>query len=108
MVRVVLVALLATMIVGCGTNSVKLRTETVEVVRPILYCPAPNREELNRPDALPIDSITSETPVGEVAVRYKATVKILQNYIKRLELSLDQYDNTNAAYEELRKQFENN
>jgi hypothetical protein len=104
MVRIA-AAFLVLLLAGCGSNPVKLRTETIEVVRPILYCPAPNYEELKRPDALPIDMITSETPDGEVAVRYKATVKMLQQYIDRLELTLKQYDDTNSALDDLRNKL---
>lgn len=100
MVRVIAVALLASVLVGCGGVQ-KLRTETVEVVRPVLYCPAPNYEELARPEVLPIQSITPNMPAGEVALRYKATVRALQDYIQRLELSLEQYDDTSTALEAL-------
>jgi len=91
--------------VGCGTTAVKLRTETVEVFKPILYCPAPKWEDINRPDILPIDGISDDSSPGEVAKRYKATVKELQGYVRRLELSLEKYDATNSAYEQLRQQF---
>jgi hypothetical protein len=105
MVRLIVSALAISFLSGCSFFPVKLRTETVEVVRPVLYCPAPNYEELARPQTLPIDAITDETSDGEVAVRYKATVKTLQQYINRLELSLEQYDDTSGALEELRKQL---
>jgi len=105
MVKIISVSILVTLLAGCGANPVKLRTETVEVVRPVLYCPAPNYNELARPDSLPIDSITPDMKDGEVAIRYKATVKMLQQYIQRLELGLEQYDDTSSALEELRLQL---
>lgn len=89
---------------GCSSAPVKLRTETVEVFRPILYCPAPNWDELGRPRLL-VEKITPNMPAGEVAKHYKATVKQLEDYANRLERALQQYDSTNAAYEELRQQF---
>jgi hypothetical protein len=102
-----MIALIAVALMFAGCGSTKLRTETIEVKVPVLSCPAPNYEELNRPAALPIQSLTPTSTAGEVAVSYKATVKILQNYIKRLELTLDQYGNTSAAFDELRNELEN-
>ena len=92
---------LVALLIGCAQQPVKIRTETVEVVRPILYCPAPNLEQLNRPDVLPIDKITPTTSPGEVAVLYKATVKLLIDYTDRLEIVLDQYKGINETYDEL-------
>lgn len=105
MEKIIPALFLSIFLIGCGSNPVKLRTEVVEVHKPILYCPAPNWEEIKRPEVLPIDSITPGTPDGEVVKRYKATVKQLQDYSTRLERSLQQYDSTNAAYNELRKEF---
>lgn len=106
MVRVFAIAALAFFLTACGGGAaVKLRTETVEVKRPVLYCPAPNYEELDRPAALPIDSINANTPVGEVAVRYKATVLMLQQYIERLELTLEKYNDTSQALDGLQQEL---
>lgn len=99
-------ALVAVFLVGCGGGGVKLRTETVEVVRPVLYCPAPDYEALDRPASLAIDSITTNMSPGEVAIRYKATVRQLQDYIQRLETTLDQYEDTSGALDELREELE--
>ena len=91
---------------GCALFEprVKLRTETVEVLRPILYCPAPNWEELQSPE-LAITQITQETSDGEVAKRYKATVEQQRNHINLLLKTLEKYDTTNAAYQELEEEF---
>lgn len=96
-----LILLLTLGLVGCGSVEVKTRTETVEVQRPILYCPAVDLTELARPQTLPIDSITPQTPPGEIAVRYKATLRLLLDYIERLELTIDQYGKFNKSYEDL-------
>lgn len=101
----IVAALAAVLLAGCG-GTTKLRTETVEVVRPVLFCPAPDYEALDRPQSLAIDDITADMPVGEVAIRYKATVLQLQGYIQRLERSLDQYEDTSGALEDLRNQIE--
>lgn len=102
----IIVVVFAAFLTGCfGSVPVKTRTEVVEVHKPILYCPAPNWIEIQRPNSLAIDSITPNMSDGEVVKRYKATVKQLQDYAERLELSLERYDSTNAAYEELRKEF---
>ena len=106
MARVILAMFAVLLMAGCASNPpVKLRTETVEVFKPILYCPAPNWEGLDAPDPLAIEPITDETSDGEVAKRYKATVKQLQDYTERLEEALKKYDSTSEAYEELEKQF---
>lgn len=89
---------------GCtSTPSVKLRTETVTVDRPILYCPSVDVDALDRPVGLPIDAITATTSQGEVAVLYKATVRMLLDYTIRLELMLNQYNTYNKSYDELLK-----
>lgn len=91
------------LLVGCEHNGVK--TEVVQQKIPILYCPAPNWEGIGRPDALATDGITNDMSAGEVVKRYKATVIQLQDYSTRLEKSLQQYDSTHEAYEQLREQF---
>lgn len=107
MAKTVTALLLAFFLVGCQTAPVKLRTETVEVFKPVLYCPAPNYEGLDRPDPLAIESITPNMEPGEVAKRYKAAIRQLQDYADRLERSLQKYDSTSEAYDELREQFMN-
>lgn len=104
MVKLIIAAIAATTLVGCA-GQVKIRTETIEVYKPILYCPAPNWEAIDRPVALAIEGITADSTPGEVAKRYKATVKQLQGYSKRLETSLTRYDKTHEAYETLRMEF---
>lgn len=99
-----LIIIAAIALTGCET--VKLRTETVEVVRPVLYCPAPDYEALDRPASLAIDDITPTMPAGEIAIRYKATVLQLQGYVQRLERTLDQYEDTSGALDELRQELE--
>lgn len=93
------------LLAGCQSAPVKLRTETVEVFKPILYCPAPNWEGIDRPIPLAIDGITPDMSAGEVAKRYKASIIQLQDYADRLEKSLEKYDSTSEAYEELKEQF---
>lgn len=85
---------------GCAT-AIKTRTETVEVSKPILYCPAVDFAELGRPPILPISDINSEMSPGEIAIRYKASLKILIDYIQRLELTLDEYGKFNKSFKEL-------
>jgi len=98
--------ILAILLSGCSTPPVKLRTETVEVVKPILYCPAPDVEVLGRPSTLAIDQITASTSQGEIAVLYKASMKQLIDYIDRMEQTIAQYAEFNKSYEELIKELE--
>ena len=90
-------------ITGCETLKIKKEVQKVSV--PILYCPAPPKIE--RPK-LPIHQMTKEDlqKDGEVAKRYKATVKALIGYAKELESSLNEYNEINKAYEEKRKEIE--
>lgn len=90
---------------ACGPGTVKLRTEVQQVYVPLLYCPAP--PDIMRP-VLPIHALTDEDAddPGKVVVHYKATVLILEGYITELETIVNQYDKSNAEYEELRKRFE--
>jgi len=106
MARNTLTVLFVLFLFGCSATPVKLRTEVQEVYRPVLYCPAPNWDELARPE-LTIYQISDDASPGEVAKRYKATVKQLQDYATRLEQTLKQYDTTNEAYDELRDQLIN-
>ncbi len=99
-----LVIPLTLLLVGCST-AIKTRTETVEVSRPVLYCPAVDLTELARPEALPIGDIHPDMPAGEIAIRYKATVKLLLDYIERLELTLDEYGKFNKSYDDLRQEL---
>ena len=92
-------------LVGCST-AIKTRTETVEVSKPILYCPAVDLTELGRPEALPIQDIHPDMPAGEIAIRYKASMKILLDYIERLELTVDEYGKFNKSYEDLQRELE--
>jgi len=92
---------------GCASlfeTKIKLRTETVEVYKPILYCPAPDWTELKQ-DTLAIDLINSNTSDGEVAKRYKATIIQLRSRNTLLLKSLQKYDKTNEAYNALEKNF---
>ena len=103
--KIVTAIILLALLAGCSGTPVKLRTETVEVFKPILYCPAPNWEGLDSPEPLTIEGINENTPPGEVVKRFKATVKQLQDYAERLERALEKYDTTNEAYDELKQQF---
>ena len=103
--EIIIICLTLGFLGGCSELPVKVKTEIVEVNKPILYCPAVNKEELSRPDSLPIDNITNKTPGGEVAVLYKATVHTLIDYVNRLELILDQYEKFNKSYDELTQEL---
>lgn len=93
------------LLAGCAT-AVKTRTETVEISRPVLYCPAVDLTELGRPTALPIADINPNMQAGEIAIRYKATVRQLLDYIERMELTLEEYGKFNKSYDELRQELE--
>lgn len=93
------------LLTGCAFSPPKVRTEVVNVDRPVLYCPAPDYEKIQRPKSLPTDAITPTTSDGEVAVRYKATIMVLEAYIQRLELALDGYKDTSSSLDDLRQQL---
>lgn len=104
--QLILLLPLVLLLTGCGTTKLKTKTETVTVDRPILYCPLPDYESLSRPSNLPIEAINDNTPHGEVAVAYKASVKQLLDYIERLELTLAEYERYNKSYEELLEELQ--
>ena len=83
-----------------------IRTEVVQLRIPMLYCPAPDKRLLERPD-LPIHSLTQEErqQYDKLVKSYVATIKTLQDYSSRLELSLNQYEKISKAYADMRKQF---
>lgn len=105
MVRRILLITLIALVSGCAQLGIKDPDLVVqESLVPILYCPAPPKIE--RP-ALPIETLTdvdNQNP-GLVAKKYKATIKALQGYSVELEEILKSYDESAAAYEELRKRF---
>lgn len=104
MARIITIILLLFVLVGCGTKPIRIKTEIQESYVPILYCPAP--PEIKRP-VLAIDLMTEEqlNDPGELVKHYKATIIQLQGYITELETIRDSYDESNEAYDELRKQF---
>ena len=107
MVKFWLVAIIIVMVSGCSGIGTNVRTETVTVERPVLWCPAPDFDALHRPQTLAIETITPSMSDGEIAVRYKATVKQLQSYVSRLEQYLLQYKKTSDELELLKQQIEN-
>lgn len=90
-----LVLILTVMISACASTGIK-QPDVVKV--PVLFCPAPS--EYHRPD-MPIEQMTDnqkQSP-GEVAKRYKATIKALQGYISELETQLDNYKKIHDSYD---------
>ena len=105
MKNVIVMTLLMVGLTGCSWFKCGVKTEIQTVETPILYCPAPKYQPL--PETLPVDAIDDKTTDGEVVVRYKATVKLLKDHSKQLEMILDQYKTTNMTYEQLRQQILN-
>lgn len=83
----------------------KIATDTTPVQVPLLYCPAP--PDRIRP-LLAIHSLTNEQLAsdGELVKAYAISISQLQGHVAELEAVLDSYDRTNAAYEDLRRRFE--
>ncbi len=92
---------------GCSLFGEKIRivNEPIEVKVPLLYCPAP--PEFNRPD-LQINQLTDAQKLsdGELVKAYAASMLQLLGYTKELENIVQSYDETNAAYEEVRRKFQ--
>jgi len=106
MVKKLTLILASLILAGCHHNPEKVvEVQTVEVYRPVLYCPAPNREGLDRPLSLAYQEINDSTTSGEVVKRYKASIVQLQEYIRRLEKTVDRYDMTSMAYDQLREDY---
>ena len=89
---------------GCTSRSIK--TDVQETFVPILYCPAP--PTITRPD-LPIHQMSPNqiASSGELVKHYTATIIVLQGYAQELEQTLEQYNITNRAYDQLRDQLIN-
>jgi len=104
MVKIITFSLIA-VLTGCASNPVPVVTDTIEVHVPLLYCPAP--PIISRPD-LPIHNMTpaQQADDGEVAKHWKATIRVLIDHSKNQEAALDEYNNINMSYEELRKQMQ--
>ena len=98
MVKRLIAAYVVILLAGCSTIKDDNSAPVVQKV-PVVYCPAPLPFE--RP-VLPIedDTIEAANP-GEIAKKYKATVKTLQGYIKELEMQLENYKNVNKEYESM-------
>ena len=100
----IILALSALLLYGCAGQTIK--TEAQETYVPILFCPAP--PVIGRPE-LPIHQMspTQINSSGEIVKHYKASVIVLQGYAVELEKALKQYENTNEAYDDLRKELIN-
>lgn len=103
--KLIAIAVVILLLSSCATKGIRIKTETQVVYAPILYCPAP--PQIDRPQ-LPIHHMTPEQLLnsGEVVKHYKASLQTLLGYTKELERTLETYDETNKAYDELRKKFE--
>jgi len=109
LVRTVIICLiLVSTLTGCASwfKRPTIKTEVVQLRVPVLYCPAPDRSKLVRPE-LAIHSLTPEQQLeyDELVKSYVASIKQLQGYSMGLEASLDEYQKISEAYAELRKQF---
>lgn len=98
--KIALLIILLIILFGCAEKRV---LDIQEVKVPILYCPKPAVVE--RP-SLPIINIREMDTPGEVAKKYKATVKVLQDYSIQLEEIVKSYNDVNMSYEELRSKME--
>lgn len=83
MVKIIVLACI--LLVGC---SVPTKVVTQEVITPVLSCPKPII--LTKP-TLPINEISETDSIGVVALKYKATVYILLDYINQQERVLELY-----------------
>jgi hypothetical protein len=102
--KIIIIVAILSILVGCGNKQIRIRSEIQEVQVPLLYCPAP--PTTNQP-ILPIHEMSPDqlNDNGEIVKYYKASMLVLLGYIEELETSLQSYDATNEAYDELRKQF---
>lgn len=99
--KIGILIILFVLLFGCAEK----RLDIQEVKVPILYCPKPS--VIERP-SLSIVTITEDDTAGEVAKKYKATIKVLQDYSIRLEEVVKSYNDVNMSYEELRNKLETN
>lgn len=105
-VKSLIVALVASVALsGCSLFSPKIKTDVQKVLIPVVSIPMP--PEMERPE-LPIDNMSQEQidSDGEVVKHYKATVKVLQNYINELELVIENYRVQSKNAEVIRKEVE--
>ena len=79
--------LLPLFLTACSQQPVKIETKIVEV--PKLYCPEPPLIE--KPN-LAINTISESDDIGDIAVKYKASIKALQLYSQSLERALKLYE----------------
>lgn len=79
------IILLSLFLIGCSTVP-KVEVKTVMV--PTLFCPAP--PENPRPN-LPIYTISKGDDIGELVIKYKATIRSLQDFSNRQESIIRMY-----------------
>lgn len=100
--RLVLILTLCAFLTACSsTPEVVIETRYVHI--PVLYSPEP--PPIERPD-LVIDSLNPESDSGDVALAYRATVRQLLQYSRKLELVIDQYGVISEEFEILRAEIE--
>lgn len=104
MVRTMIIITATSLLIGCASGPAKIRTDVVEQLVPVLHCPPPPDGVLQRPQ-LPIATITEESSPGDVAKKYKATVKSLQGYAQRLEQVVKNYDEISKKTADVQQQF---
>lgn len=102
MAKIIILLFLSLTLIGCSSTPER-QIEIQYVDKPVLYCPAPNWEQLSTPE-LAITDITDSTPDGEVAKRYKATIKQLQDYVDMLVIELKKYDDANQTLKDMKNQ----
>lgn len=101
--KILFVSIITIILSSCSIfGKQPVRTETQNVNKPILYCPAPVTPD--QPN-LAIYTISESDSDGMVVKKYKATVQQLRDYADQLEKQLQKYDQTSDAYKQLREQF---
>jgi len=97
--KYVSIAACALMLVGCGTTITEVRT--VEVPKPIPFCPAPPAVSSVPPNGFLVDKLTDDDikDPGKIAQSYKYDMLFLREMISVYQQIIDQYQSTSQDFE---------
>lgn len=106
MVRIAMVALLASVLSGCGLFS-EPKVEYKYVNKPVPVCPPPHELNGGKPVEkqihLAIFDLTENSSDDEVSKAYQVSIKQLQGHVDVLYNLLMSYDRTSAEYQNLKR-----
>ena len=90
MKKLIIASVVLLFLSGCATTRPCEPIVQIKEVPKIVYKNPPSPPEINKPD-LPLYSLDEDSDPDKIAKAYVATVELLRDYAKKLEIALDAY-----------------